>query len=661
MLPAFSKILPGLATGWRDLLDVRAWHGTTKGMVLAFLCFVLEVIAFSIFKVNTKVLAYALSLPSLVFVYFYLRRLAFHWSTIAMIIGSLWMYGTYLGYTSHNERNLDVGAQVTYIEYLVDNLRAPPDNHCFICHHPPLYYSVAGVVYALTKWLDVAPPLRGVQMVSLVSIFFLVLCTAAITRRFTDRPWAVTVAAGLCGLWPYTIIFSARIHNDVLATVLMVWTIYFCVRWYQDEDRASLWGALLSSGLSVFTKMNGLEVVALLMATIGFKALFKPNKIAFLRPLIPPVLILAVILGGFIATRGSGKEKKEDQKEQAKKDEAEKAEQGENAEGAADEAPVAGERLFGSAFRIGERAWMGNEPFNYVYFDIENFLQEPFILAHKEGTGRQYFLNHWLKSSLFSTSNERPDAETSYRFNHRVAQFENFLLLCLIAYFLAFIVQAKKPDLKRQFVLTLAFAVLFAGAAAFRIIVPHAHHVDFRLSFPILVPFCIAFGLATAHYSRKNSSMEHVGYLLLIAFLGGSVLFFTPKYKIIQKYSPTHWIDKKPEEIAMRARAGTKWNDDRHLILEGTDGLRVTLDPPREVNRVEVSADHNDLWELKVVGATETRTLQFGPHPDNKAGIAIYVEDIEPAVENVKEVTFRPLDGDRAYSIGHVVINDGAP
>jgi hypothetical protein len=660
------------ANTWRALTNYRAWHPTTTGMLAAVGLFLLEVVIFSIVHVETRVLAYAFSVPAITFASIFLRRLNFHWSTIATMLGVLFMYGTYLGYTSHNERNFDVKAQVTYIEYIVDNLRAPPDNHCFICHHPPLYYSVSALVYGVTKWLDVAPPLRGVQMISLIAVFSFVLCTALITRRFTSRPWAVTLAAALCGFWPYTIIFSARVHNDVLATALMAWTIYFCVRWYQDEDRQSLRGALIFGVLSVLTKMNGLEMIALCFATVGYKALSKPNKLAYLRPFLAPFLVTSLGLASFIATRGSATEVKEDKKE-AKKDDGKNAEKneenkddgdkdsakkGEGEEGE-ERAPVAGERLFGSAFGIGERAWMGNEPYNYFYFDLENFLREPFVLARKEGTGRQYFLNHWLKSSLFSTHNERPDSETSYRFNHRVAQIENFLLLCLIAYFLGYIVQAKKADFKRHFVLNAAFAGLFLGAAAFRVVVPHAHHSDFRHAFTIMMPFCIAYALATVHYRKRDSVMEYVGYILAALFLSLSIFYFAPKYGLIQKVSPTEWIEKKESEISARVKAGTKWDDPKHILLEGTDGLKVKLTRPTTVERVELSADHNDKYQITIIGESQRRTIEVGPHPDNKAGMADYNEVIDPPIEKVKEVVVRPISGDRAYSIGHVIINGG--
>jgi hypothetical protein len=653
---------------WREMFDVRSWKRSTLIMVGAALLLIAEIIIFSIFKVEPEVLSVALALPALTFVAVGLRNMGFHWSTVAVMLGALAMYGVYLTYTGHNERNLDVKAQVTYIEYIAKNFRAPPDNHCFICHHPPFYYSVAALVYGTTKWLGCAPPLRAVQILSMVSIFSLVLCTALIIRRFTARASAITLAAALVGLWPYTIIFSARIHNDVMAAALMAWTIYFCVRWYQQEERRALVGALVVGTLSVLTKMNGLEMIALILATVGFRALSKTDRLAYLKRVAPPIVVMALGLGAFIATRGSAKEKEEDKKEEKRENKDEKngddegGEEGNGEEGeeqAPEEEPVAGERVFGSAFRIGQRSWMGNEPFNYFYFDIQNFLEEPYILARREGTGRQYFLNHWLKSSLFSTHNERADAETSYHFNHRIAQVENFLLLCMIAYFLIFIAQAKKADLKRQFVLVTAFLGFFAGAAGFRFLIPHSHHSDFRHAFTILMPFCIAYGLAVAHYRKRESSLEYVGYALAAIFLGLSIFYFTPKYEWVKRISSTVWIDKTQDEMSHRVKSKAKWNDKAHVILEATDALRMKLKERTDVHRFELGVDHNDTYRVTIIGSKERKVLHLGPHPKDKTRMADYDETFDPPIEGVKTIIVRPMSGDNRYAVGHMIVNAG--
>src|SRR4029078_5753164 len=108
---------------------------------------------------------------SLYFAGLLLRRLRFDRGTVAILLAALTLYFLYLGYTSPGERNYDGPEQIKYLTYIAENHAIPPSKHCFICHHPPLYYLLAAFAYAFFEATKVAPNPFGVQLFSL-AIFF---------------------------------------------------------------------------------------------------------------------------------------------------------------------------------------------------------------------------------------------------------------------------------------------------------------------------------------------------------------------------------------------------------------------------------------------------------------------------------------------------------
>lgn len=631
----------------------RAWRRWPLSLKVAAVCsawLFIWTLALGVISSSAAAVVTLLGIPAGIAVCALLVYRGYHYSTIGVIALAMFAYASYVGYTSHAERNFDVEHQVKYIMYLVQHHSAPPSDHCFICHHPPLYYASSAVVYGLTAALGLSNPLRAVQIFSLLCVLSFAICNAATLRQCTKNPWIVSVGTALASLWPYTIIHSARVHNDVLATALMSWTIYACLRFYRKPSRNWLLGAALLAGLSVLTKTNGYVVVALVFVTVFARWLWPVQEPGarrkLLRYALPTCVVMALVLGSFARSRGG-------QRSQESKTEPDKV----AAQAPDNDAPEMTERLLGSAAKIGQRAWMHNEPYNYMYFDLREFLEQPYIMAHVDNVGRQLYFNHMLKSSLFSTHNEHPDAETSYRINRRLASILNYLLLLLCAFVFYFALSAKKEGVRRNFPLIAAFFGFLAGGIAFRALVPHTHHSDFRHIFPILLPFCAAFALGVERYSKRKSFMATLGLGLAASFLGITLLYLAPKYRWIQANSPVKWTEVYSGAVSRWVKAGTTWNQKGNTLLEGTDGLRVKFSHKPTVENFAVSLDNNDKYQITIVGAQESRTVEVGPHPDKKAGMAEYLQQVSPPIKQVKEVLVRPLLGDHAYSVGHLVVN----
>jgi hypothetical protein len=151
-----------------------------------------------------------------------LRRLRFDIITVAIILGGMFLYLAYLGYTTYGERNYDGPAQLEYISYITKHWSLPAASFCFICHHPPVYYLLAAVAYAFCEKTHLVQPLLGLQILSLVIFAVFVVFGVLLLRRFTSDLRRLRLATALIVFWPYSIHNSIRVHNDTLVCTLLV-------------------------------------------------------------------------------------------------------------------------------------------------------------------------------------------------------------------------------------------------------------------------------------------------------------------------------------------------------------------------------------------------------------------------------------------------------
>jgi hypothetical protein len=321
---------------------------------------------------------------------------------------------------------------------------------------------------------------------------------------------------------------------------------------------------------------------------------------------------------------------------------------------------TSGERWFchkvlGNACDFHPGALVKNDPYNYVYFDLQSFLQEPYMIAEREGSGRQFFWNHLLKSSLFATHNTVPDRETTFELNRRIAGVMNALLLGMVGYLALGAASAKKHALRPLAVplLTIALSILFM--IGFRALVPWPHHVDFRHVFPVVIPTALLYAATVGHFGRKELVLEHVGRAMAALFLALSIVYFLPKQDAV-----TRWTMRSVElDLASRSRVvpeGTPWDKETNLILEANHVLSFKLAAPATVSEVDVTFDNNDKYELKLFGDGAPRRIEVGPSKKGAKGLARYVEKVSPPLAGVQRIEVRAVSGDMAYSLGHLLV-----
>jgi len=571
-------------------------------------------------------LAVAASLSLVAVTALALRRARFDRGTILIVLGGIWLYLGYLGYTDYGERNYDGGEQLRYVQYIVEHHARPPAAYCLICHHPPLYYALGAGVYAFFERTRLAPPVTGLQLYGLVLHLVFVGFAAATVRRLVSTRRELHLATAFIVFWPYSIENAVRVHNDTLATTAMGVATFYIVRWTQGERRRDLYLAALAIGVGLLTKSNAYALVGALLALLALRFFRSRDKLRFARR----GAVAALILAGALALNASGKESPTSQN-----------------------GPLC-HRILGNACDINRSQWVDNHLKNYLWLDLRTFLREPYALAERDGSGRAYFWNHLLKSSLLGTHNTVPDRETAYEVNRGMAYGMNVLLLGMSAYLLVGAALFARRRALRRFEAVLAcLASCVAFMIGFRALIPAPHHTDFR-HIASVVALVAALYAATAGRARaEGAAFEQVGRLLAIPFLALSILYFVPKHDWIIRHT-TRVVQRDLAAYSKPVNEGTSWDRESNLLIEENHIVEFATPALPTVREVDVSLDNNDTYAIELRG-DQTRTLTLGPTP-NRKGLVHYKRAVDPPVTGVRAIRVRPLSGDGSYSLGHLIV-----
>jgi hypothetical protein len=545
---------------------------------------------------------------------------------IALLVGGVGFYLFYLSYTGYGDRNYDGGAQLEYIQYILTHKKRPPVATCLICHHPPLYYALGALVLGFFNATKLCAGPTGLQLFSLVIFFFFLLFGVLTFQRFTQNKRLLRLATALIVFWPYSIENSVRLHNDTLACTFMAIAFYYVLVWYQDSRAKHLYLGALFTALSVLTKSSGYVMVLVLVILLAARFVTSHDRLRLLRRGLLVMALVAAALG--LNTLGKG------------------------------EAPTSQNRLcqkiLGTACDIHAVQFVENDVHDYFYFDLKSFLEEPFMFAERDGSGRHYFWNHLLKSSLFGTSNRVADKETGYEINRIVAGIMNAQLLGMTAYLGVGFAFSHKRALRKYAVVLLALACFVAFMVGFRLLIPAPHHTDFRHIFPAGILASLLYASTIAYFRKRGQVLEYVGYALAVPFLLLSLVFFIPKHQLSIRL--THRVmSHQLSEFSKMVGEGTGWDREGNLIIQENETIDIAVPDGRTASEVDVTFDNNDTYELVIKGASDTRRLLIGPSK-KKAGMIRYVEKVNPPVKAVRSIVLRPIGGDRAYSMGHLIV-----
>ena len=138
-----------------------------------------------------------------------------------------------------------------------------------------------------------------------VLFFGFVVFALLIFRSCTSRPATLRLATALVVFWPSSIINAVRVHNDALASVLMLAAMYFIAKWDRDGKRRDFHLALLFCALALLTKASGYALATTLVLFAAVRAIPPELRRQSLKRCVVAIVILGSVAVGAAALRRS--------------------------------------------------------------------------------------------------------------------------------------------------------------------------------------------------------------------------------------------------------------------------------------------------------------------------------------------------------------------
>ncbi len=425
-----------------------------------------------------------------------LRRARVPLPAVVVSVLSLALYVVYLGYTTFVERAYDSMPHILYLDHVARGEGIPESAYCSVCHHPPLYYWIAGT---LRGWDDGWTTYTvGVQLLSLgFATLFAAFSTLAI-HAIVRTPWRTALATALVVFWPYSVINSVRVGNDPLTYALVAIAFYGLVRWTVSRHVAWIALSVAATVVGYLTKANALLFGGALLVATAACLLRDPARRAR-KSSAAALVVLVLALGSISALRGN-------------------------------EEDNVGQRVLGRAYKTEGSDLTVRPASYYLWFDPVDFLSRPYVVNVSYQSTEPTFWNHFLKSSLFGTQNSMPGQESDFASSPRKAQFLGGLMLALTAMVVGGAVAARRRLTDTRLVSWVVVLVFAAGALGFNVLFPAGHHADFRFVHPIVVPLAalLVDGFAVLASRWRWNWISWVGTAVSVVFVALSVSYFVP-------------------------------------------------------------------------------------------------------------------------------------
>lgn len=439
---------------------------------------------FMFFVKMNSVVGYTINILAFIslalFFAFIARRLRFGKTLIALLFIGILFRCVFFMAMPYKKFSMDVEGHIEYVQYVIENHAFPSAQDCWSCYHPPVYYVAASPFFLLSEFLGMSGT-AGLQsfglLLSVLTTFFGLL----FLRKILEG-WPLILSSALWIFWPLMIMVAPRIGNDPLFYLFHVIALWAGINYVKEGCGKYLIAAFVATALALWTK--GTAVVTLGMffvfAVSGFFAntrLRKPSK----SEVVSWILYIALVVT-FVVRKLQGGE------------------------------------LVGNADVLNSSMRVPNFAFNYLYFDLRNFLEYPFTSGWDSAMGRDFFWNYALKSSMFGEWSMLPTASGRFW-----ATMMSVFLLGLIVYAIRGFWKTRLGLV--HWILLLQGVAFIAALMALRIKYPFACSNDFRYILPILLSFApfVAMGVTL---KESSISWKVCGHITVAAFIVSSAVLY---------------------------------------------------------------------------------------------------------------------------------------
>lgn len=409
------------------------------------------------------------------------RRLGLGWEIATIVLMGALLRGVFFVNIPYTMFTYDVDGHVSYVQHILQKHEIPKAEDCWSCYHPPVYYVASAPSFLIGDWLGITGT-TGMQafslLLSVVTLFFGLLFFKQI---FSGIPFCI--ASVLWTFWPVMIMAAPRIGNDQMFCLFHVLCLWGGIKYLNSGRGKYLIFAVVASALAMWSKTTAVITLGVLFlftvaGYVGNARLLKPSRSERVAWLLFFTLVLAIMLQKLL---GNGD-------------------------------------LVANAGGLNSKLRVGNEAFNYLYFDLRSFLEHPFTSAWNDADGRQFFWNYTLKTSLFGEFNM-----VHHQVGRTWATVSSVSMLGLVVYAMRGIWKSRINMVNS--ILVLQAVAFIAALMSLRIKYPFACSNDFRLIMPVLLSF-IPFVVSGVTLKEASVKWRALGYGLVLMFVASSTVLY---------------------------------------------------------------------------------------------------------------------------------------
>lgn len=401
-----------------------------------------------------------------------------------IISGGLLVYLRHFCITNFMQYTIDMPSHLQYIVFIANRGFWPKPYFGWEYYHPPFYYHLEAIVMWLANWLGSFDSISLMRLFSLLC-FMAFLCFSALTlHRLIANKAAYYLALVLLALYPTGIIFATRLDSHLLYYAFAAACTYFLLCWIQDTKDKYLWFSLIAFGFAIGTRSNALVLIPVIGTAVLYqwcRHIFRFSKVFSVGMVFSLLCIALGIAGNFGRTAYYHITERNTM-------------------------PY----IVGNIASIQQTQAVKTTLEHMLLIDMQQLFNPPFLTWWHDYTGRQYFWNAMLKTSLFE--------HFSWRDVQR-AKMLLFLLLALIAYT---IISTCTQTIQKRLEWRICVITLFIPIVMLminRIMHPYAPSQDFRYIYPSLVSFCAMIGLIVEHHiTNRKYTGAAAGIVIILAF-----------------------------------------------------------------------------------------------------------------------------------------------
>lgn len=409
----------------------------------------------------------------------------------------------YLVSNSHAlERSHDVYGHIEYMDILIAEKSLPETLRCWSCYHPPYYFATMATAKALLTAAGLSEyNVYQFLMLGSVATYTICLYFAFLTiRRFFSRTDLQIFSMGLFAFLPSSVMHSIAINNDLWMFTFFTIAFYYFVVWWQTKITRYYYISLGFAAISVLVKVNGIVMFGLLgLFALGYALAHHREFFNMVKRFAPAV----VIMGATLIFNPLVDKTLRPASEHA-----------------------SGGSIISNAQGMNPALRIGNEPRNYLYFDLMDFINHPFVHPIDDEGGRQYFWATLLKTGLYGEFRDPHIYDEGKTLRIALAPIINFAFLILAVFIIVHGVLMRRENMSRYSLLYALIATCIAALLFIRYLVPFFPVNDFRYIWTIMLAPCVLAPLAVDACRQRNLPMlSWIGYGAMSAFIFGNFLF----------------------------------------------------------------------------------------------------------------------------------------